>query len=184
MRVISGKARSIRLETPEGNGTRPTTDRIKETLFNMINFDLPGATFLDIFSGSGAIGIEALSRGASQATFIEKDSNALSYIKRNLKATHLENLSTVLEGDFQTRLLGLKGQQFDIIFMDPPYELGCETEVLRLIQSNELLAPEGRIIIERASTKAFKVEVDGFYVTKEKVFKTTTMTFISQEENK
>ena len=97
MRVIAGSARRLRLITPDGNDTRPTQDRIKETLFNMIQNQVPGAVFIDLFAGSGGIGIEALSRGASRAYFIENAANAYKCILQNLKTTHFEEVSTVLK---------------------------------------------------------------------------------------
>ena len=99
MRVIAGKARRLPLVSPEGRGTRPTTDRIKETLFNILQDDIPGCRFLDLFSGSGAIGIEALSRGANSATFVENNRNAIKCIETNLEKTHLKEQGNVVFGD-------------------------------------------------------------------------------------
>ena len=99
MRVIAGKAKSLPLKTLEGDQTRPTTDRIKETLFNLLQPELPGCRFLDLFAGSGAIGIEALSRGASRAVFVEKNPRAVSIIRENLRFTHLEKEAEVLKMD-------------------------------------------------------------------------------------
>ena len=122
MRVIAGSARRLLLKTIEGMDTRPTTDRIKETLFNMLNTQIPGCTFLDLFSGSGAIGIEALSRGAKQAFFVESNPEAVSCIRENLSRTHLEEGALVLSCDVIPGLKKLEGRnpRFDIIFMDPP----------------------------------------------------------------
>ena len=120
MRVIAGSARRLLLKTIEGMDTRPTTDRIKETLFNMLNTQIPGCTFLDLFSGSGAIGIEALSRGAKQAFFVESNPEAVSCIRENLSRTHLEEGALVLNCDVIAGLKKLEGRntRFDIIFMD------------------------------------------------------------------
>ena len=123
MRVIAGTARSLPLKTPEGMDTRPTTDRIKETLFNMLQTYIPDCVFVDIFSGSGGIGIEALSRGASQAVFVEQNRKAAACIEENLNHTHLREKAVVMSKDVMTalRILEDKKQAFDYIFMDPPY---------------------------------------------------------------
>ena len=123
MRVVAGSARGIRLRTKEGLMTRPTTDRVKEAVFGSIQFNVPGATVLDLFAGSGAMGIEALSRGAKCAVFVEKDREAVSMIKSNLKATRLEQGAKVVEQDCLNFLNGVR-ESFDFIFMDPPYACG------------------------------------------------------------
>ena len=120
MRVIAGSARRLLLKTVEGMETRPTTDRIKETLFNMLQNDLYGARFLDLFAGSGAIGIEALSRGAKEAVFVDKGDGQISCIRDNLKTTHLEERARVMSADVTEaiRKLDREGKAFDFIFMD------------------------------------------------------------------
>ncbi len=122
MRVIAGKARRLVLKTIEGQDTRPTTDRIKETLFNMIHGDMPDCCFLDLFSGSGAIGIEALSRGAKLAVMVEQSQGAAECIRENLKTTRLEDGAVVMNCDVMTGLRRLegKGYVFDFVFMDLP----------------------------------------------------------------
>ena len=125
MRVIAGTARSLPLKTVEGLDTRPTTDRVKETLFNMLNPQLSGCRFLDLFAGSGAIGIEALSRGASHAVFVENSEKAIACIRHNLTFTHLDGQGDVMMGDVLTVIGRLERQEekpFDVIFMDPPYD--------------------------------------------------------------
>ena len=131
MRVIAGNNRGMTLVTPDGIDTRPTTDRIKETLFNMIAFDLPDAYFLDLFSGSGQIGIEALSRGAKEAVFVEKDKNAINCIEKNLVKARLTDSSRLYKVDVIAALNQLNSHQvFDIIFMDPPYNKLIEKQVI------------------------------------------------------
>ena len=124
MRVIAGSARRLLLNTVEGMDTRPTTDRIKETLFNMIHNDLYGSTFLDLFAGSGAIGIEALSRGAKEAIFVDSGNRQIACIRDNLKTTKLEDRARVIDSDVFSVLKKLEqtGCPFDFIFMDPPYD--------------------------------------------------------------
>lgn len=154
MRIISGSARGIRLIAPEGLETRPTADRIKESLFNMIALDIPNANFLDLFSGSGAIGIEALSRGASHSTFIDNNKNAISSITQNLKKSKLEENATIINNDILNALKKLsdtnnKNNKFDIIFLDPPYNQGLTEPVLNLISQAKLLSGDGFIICEQ-----------------------------------
>ena len=121
MRVIAGSARRLQLKTVEGIGTRPTTDRIKETLFNMLQNDIEDCSFLDLFSGSGAIGIEALSRGAEYAVFVENNKNAVKCIKDNLMFTKLSDKARVIENSVLSAINILNGNRvFDVVFMDPP----------------------------------------------------------------
>ena len=131
MRVIAGSARSLKLKTLEGIETRPTTDRIKETLFNMISPQMYDCIFLDLFAGSGGIGIEALSRGAKEAVFVEKNPKAMECVKENLKFTRLEKKGLTLTKDVMNALYQLEGEKvFDFVFMDPPYNMGIEKRVL------------------------------------------------------
>ena len=130
MRVIAGSARRLLLKTPPGMNTRPTSDKIKETLFNILMPYLYDASFLDLYSGCGGIGIEALSRGASDAVFVENDKKALSCINDNIKNTHFEEQAKVMPMDVMMALRQLEGKKtFDIVFMDPPYENGYEENV-------------------------------------------------------
>ena len=131
MRVIAGSAKRLLLKTIEGMDTRPTTDRIKETLFNMLQPQIPGCFFLDLFSGSGAIGIEALSRGAKTAVFIENNPKAADCIRENLQRTHLEEGALVMNCDVIAGLKRLEGRnyRFGLIFMDPPYNMDLEKKV-------------------------------------------------------
>ena len=121
MRIIAGTARSLPLKTIEGRETRPTTDRIKETLFNMIHNDMPGCYFLDLFAGSGQIGLEALSRGASYAVFVENNKKAAACIEENIRFTKFTDKSKLIPSDVMSAISMLEGKyRFDVIFMDPP----------------------------------------------------------------
>lgn len=184
MRVIAGTARRIQLKTLEGLETRPTTDRIKETLFNMLSPSLYDCTFLDLFAGSGGIGIEALSRGAKEAVFVEKNPRAMACVRDNLKRTKLESKAVTISADVLSALRRLEGQkQFDYIFMDPPYQKGLEEKVLEYLSGSSLLADEGVVIVEAAMETAFDyVESLDFSVIKVKKYKTNKHVFIGKEE--
>lgn len=181
MRVIAGSARRLTLKTIEGMDTRPTTDRIKETLFNMIHNDIYGCTFLDLFGGSGAIGIEALSRGAKEAVFVEKNPKAADCIRDNLKAAHLADKAYLLNCDVSDALGRLEGRKcaFDFIFMDPPYNHLWEKEVLTYL-SGSSLADENTVIIVEASkeTECGYLSELGYHLEKEKIYKTNKHLFI------
>ena len=179
MRVIAGSARRLQLKTVEGMETRPTTDRIKETLFNMIGADLIQTQFLDCFAGSGGIGIEALSRGASKAVFIEKNPKAVECIRENLSRTHLEEGALVLESDVIAGLKRLEGRnyRFDLIFMDPPYAGGFYEPVLKEILNAGILSEEGYVVAESANDFDFP-KVAGFKINKERKCGPAVMTFL------
>lgn len=186
MRVIAGKAKHLQLKTIEGNNTRPTTDRIKETLFNMLQNDIGGCTFLDLFSGSGGIGIEALSRGAEKAVFIEKNKNASECIKSNLRFTKLQDSGIVMEKDVfdAISMLEREGYLFNIIFMDPPYNLGLEKEVLEKLRNSAIIDEESIIIVEASIETEFDYISDyGYEIIKEKKYKTNKHIFLCKEFN-
>ena len=184
MRVVAGKAKGHKLKTIEGLQTRPTTDRIKETLFNMIAFDLPQCKFLDLFSGSGAIGIEALSRGASECVFVEKSKSAYDMILTNLEHTKLKQYAILYQKDvFETLdILKQNNQKFDIIFLDPPYTSGLAESVCKKIVEYGLLNKKGYMIWERSAEIDIN-DISGLYVIKQKSYKTTVMTFLALEES-
>lgn len=179
MRVIAGSARRLLLKTPEGLDTRPTTDRIKETLFNMLMPYLPDAVFLDLFSGSGGIGIEALSRGARKAYFIENNQKAIACITENIEHTHMTDKAVVLRQDVFAALRGSIRDTADIIFLDPPYHQQYDKRVLELLQNASFVNDDTLIIVEAALDTSFAyVEEFGFTVTKEKPYKTNQHVFM------
>lgn len=182
MRVIAGSAKRIQLKTIEGLDTRPTTDRIKETLFNMISEYLADAAFLDLFSGSGGIGIEALSRGAASAVFVERSKKAIACIRDNLRATRLAECAEVYETDVITALKRMEHQKkFDYIFMDPPYNQLLEKEVLEYLENSDLLSEDALIIVEASLETDFSyVEELGFLLVKEKIYKTNKHIFLEK----
>lgn len=183
MRVIAGKARRIQLKTIDGMDTRPTTDRMKETLFNMISHGLCDCTFLDLFAGSGAIGIEALSRGAKESIFVEKNPKAIACIRENLKQTRLEAQADIISGDVFSALHKLNGnKKFDYIFMDPPYNHLLEKEVLTFLAKSDLLQEDALIIIEASKDTDFSYLKElGFSLIKRKEYKTNVHVFVELE---
>ena len=180
MRVIAGSARRLTLVTPKGNVTRPTSDKVKETLFNILADRLYDVRFLDLFSGSGGIGIEALSRGASRCTFIEKDRNAVSCIKKNLASTGFENVATIYPYDVRTCLNNIETfGGYDIVFMDPPYGMGIEKDVLSLLSGSDIIKKDSLIIVESSSTTGFDYLDDlGFDAVRIKEYKNNKHVFI------
>jgi len=183
MRVIAGTARRLRLVTPEGNDTRPTQDRIKETLFNMIQNEVPGSVFLDLFSGSGGIGIEALSRGAVKAYFIENSAAAYKCILQNIKTTHFEEEATVLKQDVVIGLRNIHEDEVDIIFMDPPYHEGLYERTIAQLDTMKYVTKHTMIIAESPLDVDFSFAEDyGFEVRREKEYKTNKHVFLYRKE--
>lgn len=181
MRVIAGKARRIPLISPEGKDTRPTTDRIKETLFNILQDDIPGCEFLDLFSGSGGIGIEALSRGAKHATFVEFGKEALSCIKANLNKTKLMDQATVypIEVTYSISKLEKQGKVFDIIYADPPYRKGFEEKILSLLGKSKIVKKGSLVIMESSlDTPPDYVDETVYNILKIKQYKTNQHLFL------
>ncbi|MBR5712864.1 MAG: 16S rRNA (guanine(966)-N(2))-methyltransferase RsmD [Lachnospiraceae bacterium] len=182
MRVIAGTARRLLLMTPAGTDTRPTTDRIKETLFNMLNPQLAGREFLDLFAGSGAIGIEALSRGAKHACFAEFGRDALRCIRENLEHTHLADRATVYGMDAFAALdrMRMEKRRFDIVFLDPPYGRGLEVSALASLRRGNLLAEDATVVVETAiGYDASALEKAGYRVTRVKEYKTNQHLFLT-----
>lgn len=182
MRVIAGTARRLPLKTIDGRETRPTTDRIKETLFNILQPDIVDCRFLDLFAGSGGIGIEALSRGAKEAVFVEDNRKAAACIKENLQFTKLQDRSRVLTEDVSSAILHLYGQEpFDFVFMDPPYGKGLEWRALTALQNADFVNEDTSIIIETAREGVYEedeLSALGFALYREKVYKTNKHLFL------
>jgi 16S rRNA (guanine966-N2)-methyltransferase len=187
MRVIAGSARRMPLKTLAGDATRPTTDRIKETLFNMLQPDIPGCRFLDLFAGSGQMGIEALSRGAVYAQFVDSSRKAAAVIKENLDFTKLGGLArvdcmTVAKAlhrldRFAAREPGKR--RFDVVFCDPPYGLGLEKEALGIMGAGQAVADGALVVVESALGTDFGyAQALGFSIEKEKAYKTNKHVFL------
>jgi len=161
MRVITGTARGIQLKTPDGMTTRPTTDRVKEAMFSIIQFELPGASVLDLFGGTGQLGIEALSRGAKNAVFVDAGEQACKLIRENLKRTRLEGKGSVIRSDYLDYLCKTR-EQFDVILLDPPYAEVFLENALKCITEIDILRSNGIIMTERPLGKELPWEFEGY----------------------
>ena len=166
MRVITGKARGVQLKTPEGMQTRPTADRVKEALFSIINFDIPGAKVLDLFGGTGQLGIEALSRGAASAVFVDAREDSCKLIRENLKRTKLEQDAKVIRSDYLDYLNRCR-EQYNIIFLDPPYAEVFLENAIKKITEIDILQSDGIIVAERPLGKELPWEFGGFTRSKD-----------------
>lgn len=160
MRVITGTARGVRLKTPKGEKTRPTADRVKEAVFSIIQFETQGSRFLDLFAGTGQMGIEALSRGASYAVFVDEWKDACLLVKENLRLTGLTGQATVIQENYLSYLQKCK-DRFDIVFLDPPYAEIFLENALNKISEIDILTDRGIIICERPAEKQLELEIPG-----------------------
>ncbi|CDD37657.1 putative uncharacterized protein [Clostridium sp. CAG:356] len=160
MRIISGKAKGTKLYTLEGTNTRPTLDRVKESIFNIIQNDIEDAEILDLFAGSGAIGLEFLSRGARNAVLCDKSKDATEIIKRNVQKTHMEEKTQILNLDFETCLDKVKNRQFDIIYIDPPYVTKYILKSIEKIIAQGNLKKEGIMILETDDEQRILREIE------------------------
>lgn len=156
MRIISGKARGTKLNTLEGVETRPTLDRVKESLFNILQDKIYDSKVLDLFAGSGALGIESLSRGAKEVILCDKSFKAVQIIRENVIKTHFQEQTKIINNDYKKTLDMLKNEKFDIIFLDPPYESQFDIQSLKIIIDNNMLSDEGIIILETDNEKEKK----------------------------
>jgi 16S rRNA (guanine(966)-N(2))-methyltransferase RsmD len=166
MRVITGKARGVQLKTPDGMQTRPTADRVKEALFSIINFDIPSADVLDLFGGTGQLGIEALSRGAKSAVFVDHSEQACKLIRENLKRTKLEQQGRVVRGDYMDYLSRCR-ENYDIILLDPPYAEVFLENALNRIAEIDILQSGGIIVTERPLEKELLWGNDSYTCSKD-----------------
>lgn len=176
MRVIAGSRRSLKLIAPEGLDTRPTQDRIKETLFNVIQNDVPGAVFVDLFAGSGGIGIEALSRGAKRAYLVDQSKECEKCIKANLKTTRFEDVAVYYKADVFFALQNQIREHMDIIYMDPPYHMGYEDRLLNMLYQSTFVDEDTLIILEADINT--ELDFEGFEVVKNKKYKTNQHYFL------
>ena len=175
MRVITGSARGVQLKTPEGMVTRPTSDRVKEAMFSIIHFEIPGAEVLDLFGGTGQLGIEALSRGAKNVVFVDAGEPACCLIRENLKRTKLESQAKVVRSDYLAYLERAKAQ-FDIILLDPPYAETFLENSLNKITEIDILRTGGIIVTERPLGKELPWEFSGYERSKDYKYGNTLLT--------
>lgn len=184
VRVISGSARGLKLNTPGDDRVRPTTDRVKESMFNIVQDWVYDSQVLDLFAGSGALGIEALSRGASQAVFCDNSLDSIKIIKSNIEKARVADRSQIVSGDFKRCLrdMGAKNQSFDMIFVDPPYYKGLFEEVLDTIRACKILKKDGIVIVEHDAKRPIG-KVEGLEVYKEKKYGITMLTFYCLEDD-
>ena len=180
MRVITGKARGVVLKTPEGMKTRPTSDRVKEALFSIIQFDIPNAKVLDLFAGTGQLGIEALSRDAKFAVFVDEQDKACKLISENLKKTKLDNFARVIRGDYEIFLKNCK-EKYDIIFLDPPYAEIFLENALNLITEIDILQSGGIIVTERPAGKELLLDFSGYSRSKDYKYSSTVLTIFRKD---
>ncbi|MFS0869771.1 16S rRNA (guanine(966)-N(2))-methyltransferase RsmD [Paenibacillus xylanilyticus] len=177
MRVVSGSAKGRPLKAVPGNGTRPTTDKVKEALFSMIGPYFEGGTALDLFAGSGGLGIEALSRGMDKAVFVDLESKSIEVIRANLKATKLEDQAAIYRNDAGRALKALakRTTRFDLVFLDPPYRMKNGDELMLTMHELELLEPEATIVLEYESKYSYPEQFGPFEQTRKAVYGETAV---------
>ena len=180
MRVITGKARGVVLKTPDGLATRPTADRVKEALFSAINFEIPGRDVLDLFAGTGQLGIEALSRGANRAVFVDAEDTACKLVRENLRRTKLEGQASVIRSDYLSFLRTCK-QKFGIIFLDPPYAEVFLENALKCITEIDILQSGGIIVAERPLDKPLLPEFTGYSRSRDYKYGKTLITIYRKD---
>ena len=180
MRVITGKARGVLLKTPDGLQTRPTADRVKESLFSILHFEIPGARVLDLFGGTGQLGIEAISRGAKSAVFVDAGEAACKLIKENLRRAKMEGEGRVVRADYMDYLSRCR-ETFDIILLDPPYAEVFLENSLKKISEIDILESGGIIVAERPVKKAILEEIPGFTKSKDYKYGNTLLTLYRKD---
>lgn len=174
MRVIAGNFRGRKLTTLNGESVRPTSDKVKEAIFSSIQFEIEGTRFLDLFAGSGQMGIEALSRGSRKAVFVDSNHNSINVINRNVLSLNLKDKSEIINSD-SILFLHKTNQKFDIVYLDPPYQSDCLEKALELIYL--VMEPTGIIICECPINKKLPEVVNNFSVTKKRNYGKIAVTF-------
>lgn len=185
MRVITGKAKGIILKAPSGNLTRPTADRVKEAVFSMLQFDIENRTVLDLFAGSGQMGLEALSRGAKEATFVDKSKDAIKLIKENSEKTRLSENTVVIQSDFLEFLNKNFDKSYDLIFLDPPYALNMYKPAIKALYEKGYVKPTTLIVCESDFKDIFENDAlleSKFEIKKQSKYSKTIITIIGLNE--
>ncbi len=181
MRIITGQAKGITLKTLEGEATRPTSSRVKEAVFSMLQFDIEGRTVLDLFAGSGQMALEALSRGARSADLVDKSKEAISVIKENIKKTNFSQNANVYQSDYLDYINKFAKKQFDIVFLDPPYALGMYKPSLWAMLKNNVLKPTTLIVCESNTDAIFENDgelEENFCIVKQSKYSKTVITVL------
>lgn len=176
MRVITGSARGVRLKTPDGLDTRPTAERVKEAAFSMVQFEIEGRRVLDLFAGTGQLGIEALSRGAKSAVFVDQRKESAALVRENLKRARLTEYAQVVQGDGLSYLSRCAPRSFDLILLDPPYATDLLKNTLKCISEIDILSEGGIILCERPSDKPHPGEFPGLETGKDHRYGKTILT--------
>jgi len=182
MRIVGGSARGRNLRSVPGNETRPTSDRVRQSLFDLLGQRCDGLRVLDLYAGTGALGLEALSRGAAHATFIESAKAAAEVIEANLRDLGFEPQGTLVRRDVDRALadLGARKAAFDLIFADPPYALAVSQKIAAAVAAHGLLAEEGRIVIERGKREAPPTPPDGFALLDDRAYGETILAVLAK----
>jgi len=183
MRVIAGSKRGLKLEALEGLETRPTTDRVKEALFNLIQFEIQGSKVLDLFGGSGALGIESLSRGAEHVVFVDQSRASARVIARNLERAKFQDAAKILTQDWMSALSQLENSEFDLVFVDPPYNAALETLVLEKLDLFNLLSEDAIVVIEHPASRALPETVSGYSFLKSRHYGITALSLYRRHMN-
>ena len=181
MRIITGSAKGIILKTPEGNNTRPTADRVKEAVFSMLQFDIEDRSVLDLFAGSGQMGLEALSRGAAHATFVDKSKDAIKFIKENAEKTKLNDKSTIYQTDYLEFIRRNSGTKYDLIFLDPPYAFNMYKPALKSLLENAFIKKSTLIVCESDFKDLFDNDAElenKFKIVKQSKYSKTVITVL------
>jgi 16S rRNA (guanine966-N2)-methyltransferase len=183
VRVISGSAKGRPLKSVPGNGTRPTTDKVKEALFSMIGPYFEGGTALDLYAGTGGLGIEALSRGIDAAVFVDMEQKAIDTVRANLRAAKVEVQAEVYRNDAGRALAALekRGRAFDLVFLDPPYRLKHGDQLMVTMAAKNLLKPDAVIVLEHESDYEYPENVPGFRRTRQSVYGETAISIYQYE---
>lgn len=182
MRIITGEYRGRKLETPIGNNVRPTSDKVKESIFNLLMSNTYGSIFVDLFAGTGGLGLEALSRGAEKCYFCDNSRESLNLIKTNITKCGAQDRSVVVAGDFTKALSRIK-EQADVFLLDPPYKAGLYEKCLNLIDSLDLLSDDGIIIAEHGKHDAVPENAGNLIKTREKRYGTIMLSIYRKDKS-
>jgi 16S rRNA (guanine(966)-N(2))-methyltransferase RsmD len=179
MRIISGRARGLKLNTPKNDDIRPTTDRVKESLFNIINSRIPNSQVLDLFAGTGGLGLECLSRGAEKCTFVDSSRESVKVLTSNIEKARFKSESEVITADFMNALntFKVRGRKFDLVFLDPPYHGEMFIDALTKLDEADLLEEHSLISVEHDTADKFPEKIGRLYAHREKKYGKTTITF-------